>query len=396
MITIPTTKTLFDRIKADIEAQYGDAMPIYGKVFLFALVAVMAGVFKVFYLGLGNIQKNIFPDAADPESLGGTLERFGVIKLGRPPAPAKQGKYTVSVEGDAGAIIPAGTTFTSDDDSSNPSANFILDEEYELTGTGDEILIRALDGGLVSRLIVGDTLTANSPIGLVESQVTVTEETEIPVDEEDIEDYRDKVVQAFRIEPQGGAVVDYRLWAADEPTVKQVYPYVVSGAPGEINIFIEATTDASTDGYGTPNQDTLDAVAEYVEYAPDPENILSVGQRGRRPMGVFDVHVLPIQTKKVNVTINGFLPTPTSEVQALVELAIEEVINTIRPFIAAADPANSEFSGYLDASKISYAISSAVRGSVFTSIELELDDTPISNYTFDNGEIPYLDGVTFA
>lgn len=396
MITIPTTKTLYDRIKSDIEAQYGGTMPVYGKVFLLALVIVLAGVFKVFYLGLGNIQKNIFPDAADPESLGGTLERFGVIKLGRPPAPAKQGEYTVSVVGESGAIIKASTTFTSDDESSNPSKNFILDEEYILTGSGDEILLRALDGGIASRLVVGDTLTANSPIGLVESQVTIMEETTVPVDDEDIEDYRAKVVQAFRIEPQGGAVVDYRLWAADEPTVKQVYPYVVNGAPGEINIFVEATTNASTDGHGTPNQDTLDSVAQFVEYAPDPENILTVGQRGRRPMGVLDIHVLPIQTKKVNVTINGFLPTATSEVMDLVEQAISEIINGIRPFIAAADPANAEFSGYLDASKISYAISSAVRGSVFTSIELYLEDVLITSYTFDNGEIPYLDDVTFA
>ena len=80
----------------------------------------------------------------------------------------------------------------------------------------------------------------------MDSSATVNQETETPLNSEDIEDYRAKILQSFRIEAQGGASGDYRLWSADGQGVEAVYPF--TGTPGQINLFIEATEADSTDG----------------------------------------------------------------------------------------------------------------------------------------------------
>ena len=87
MITIPTLKELYDQVLSDLETQYSISIPLFGKNFLRALAMVQAAKLKIFYLAVANLQKNIFVDTADPEASGGTLERFGRVKLGRNPFP---------------------------------------------------------------------------------------------------------------------------------------------------------------------------------------------------------------------------------------------------------------------------------------------------------------------
>ena len=133
MITIPTLKELFDDIVADLESELTVTIPVFGPIFIRALAAVQAAKLKLYYLTIGQLQKNIFVDTADPESSGGTLERFGRIKLNRNPFPATAAQYDIDVTGTIGATIPAGRTFKSDDDALNPGKLYILDAEFELT-----------------------------------------------------------------------------------------------------------------------------------------------------------------------------------------------------------------------------------------------------------------------
>lgn len=82
-VQIPTTQELYTSIKSDLETELNINIPVFGKIFLRALAAVQAAKLKLYYLAIASVQKNIFPDTADPESIGGTLERFGIVKLGR-------------------------------------------------------------------------------------------------------------------------------------------------------------------------------------------------------------------------------------------------------------------------------------------------------------------------
>ncbi|MBX9450027.1 MAG: hypothetical protein KL787_10060, partial [Taibaiella sp.] len=118
MVNIPKLSELYNSILADLQAELGVTIPLWTKSFIKILAMVQATKMHLAYLALGDVQRNIFPDTADPEAMGGTLERFGRVKIGRMPLTATQGKYIVQVTGDPGATIPVSSTMVTDDDSS--------------------------------------------------------------------------------------------------------------------------------------------------------------------------------------------------------------------------------------------------------------------------------------
>ena len=391
MIKIPTLKELFDDVIADLESQLTVTIPILGPIFLRGLAAVQAAKLKLFYLTIGQLQKNIFVDTADPESTGGTLERFGRIKLNRNPFPATAAKYDIDVTGTIGATIPAGTTFKSDDDSLNPGKLYILDTAFELLTSPDTITVRALEAGIDSKLAISDTLTATAPIATVDQSATVSAENVIPLAAETIEAYRQAAIDSYRLEPQGGAAADYRLWSADAQGVRLVYPFAKSGAANEINLHVEANFVDSTDGKGTPTAAILTAVEAVVEFNPDDTKPLN--ERGRRPLGVFDIHFLAITIATVDIDIPGL--TATAAQKTAIETALAALIFDIRPFVAAADVLANK-NDILDTNKIISTILSVIPGASFGTVTLEVNGVYVNTYTFENGEIPSLDNVTFS
>lgn len=392
MITLPTLAELYAGILADLESSYGVSISLFGKVALRAIAAVQAGKFKLYYLVIGNLQKNIFVDTADSETIGGTLERFGRVKLGRNPFPAQAGVYVVTVTGTVGGVIAASTTFKSDDTSLHPGMLYVLDNDYTLMSNPDSITLRALTSGEEARLDVGNTLTTTSPIALVDSGVVVASVATEPLAAEDLEAYRLAIINSYRLEPQGGAATDYRLWAQDAQGVRFTYPYAWSGHANEINLYVEATIADSTDGKGTPSGALLLAVEAVVEFNPDVS--LPLLERGRRPLGVFAVHYLAITVKTIDVTITGYVGI-TSPIQALLLTAITDAINKIRPFVSAADVLVNK-NDILDVNKLIGFIITAHPGAVFASVAFTVDGVPLSSYNFVDGNIPWLNSVNYV
>ena len=387
MTTLPTIQELYESFVTDIETEFGVVIPDEGKSFLRALAAVEAAKLKLFYLALGNLQKNIWVDTADPVAVGGTLERFGYTKLQRYPNPATEGVYLCTATGTAGAVIPALTQFKSDDDSTSAGYLFILDTAYTMTGTSDNITLRALTAGRESVLEVGDTLTSVSPIVNVNSQVVVSVITTDPVNAETIEEYRAKAIQAYQLNPQGGAPADYRLWGLDAAGTRQIYPYASSGNANEIDVFVEALPADSIGGNGTPTPTILADVEADIEADPDTGV-------GRRPLGVFAVNVQSVVVKNVTITINsGGTFTPTQE--GLITQALTDAMYDIRPFIAGID-AVADRNDTLSTFGIGSVVVATVGGVVISSITMTVGGTPYTSYNFDNGEIPYLTTVTYV
>lgn len=391
MQNIPTTQELYLAILNDLETEFGHNIPDFGKNYLRAQAATQAARVKLIYYALGGLQKNIFADTADPESSGGTLERFGRIKLGRNPFPAQAGQYTVSVTGTAGAIIPASTTFKSNDDSLNPGKLYVLDVEYELTGSGDEITLRALEAGTNSRLEDADQLTATAPIPQVNKVVAVTDEPVAPLDAESIEDYRRKTLEAYQLEPNGGAASDYRIWAADVQGVERVYAYAKSGESGVVDVYVEATPGDSTDGKGTPPTSMLEELEEVFEM--DPDITKPINDRGRRPLGVFDLNVLPVTIREIDIEIEDFEGL-TPAIETAIYNALNDELSRIRPFVAGADVLENK-NDIFDINRIISIILAVRPGSVFGQVTMFVDGVEEPTHTFTQGDIPFLDTVTY-
>ena len=382
-----TYAQLYTDIKADLEAQMQTSIPIIGKAMLRVFAAVQAGKLWLFYLALAGVQKNIFVDTADPESMGGTLQRFGRVKLNRDPFPATAGVYTATVTGTTGGVIAARTTFKSNDDSSHPGKLFILDTQYTLPSTSGTISLRALESGLDASLIVGDRLTSTAPIALVNSGAVIASVTTEPRAAESIEEYRQAAILAYQLEAQGGAGGDYTLWAADAQGQKAIYPYAKSGYVGQIDLYVEATTDDSTDGHGTPSVQLMSDVEEVIERDPDVTKPLY--ERGRRPISAWQINYLPVTPLPIIVDITGYEDL-TAAKETAIENGIVDALALIRPFVASRDVL-ADRNDTISINKLIFIIQTAVPQSVFTSVTLYVDGVSVNSYQFEGGEIPYLE-----
>ncbi|MCH9621006.1 MAG: hypothetical protein S4CHLAM20_04200 [Chlamydiia bacterium] len=391
-VSIPKLKEIRDSIIQDLEGKLGITIPAIAKNFLNILAGVIAAKQWIFYLALAKLQKNIFVDTADPESTGGTLERFGRVKLNRNPYPASAGLYTIEVTGSIGAVINASTTWKTNDDSSNPGKLFILDDAFTFSSTTEQIQVRTLDVGSGTRIIVGDKMSLTSPVINVDTIGVTISEDQQPLEAETIEDYRAKTIEAYQLEPQGGASSDYRIWSADAQGVAKVYPYAKDGASAEVNLFVEATIIDSTDGKGTPSAALLDDVKDVVNFDPDITKPLN--ERGRRPLGAFMIYYLPITPKDINIEFVNFVNL-TPAIEASVLQAITDYLVTVRPFVAGADVLDNRNDLLTVNDLTAVAIDAIPNQARFDQLVLKVDGISLLKQTFVNGNIPYLDGIIY-
>lgn len=390
MTTIPTITEIRDMLISAFETQFGITVTRGQRVFLYALAVVLAGFFKLNYLQLGKVQQNLAPDKADKD----TLIRYGDLRLGRGPRPATAGEFTISLTVNTTGTIPARTQFQSDETATNPGILYVLDNDFAVSGTVPalyDIQVRALTPGMAGKLYPGDSLTATSPIAIASPNAFYDSEVVAPIDAETIEEYRQKVIQSYRLEPQGGAASDYRLWGLDAPGVKQIYPYAVSGFAGKVKVYVEATEDDSIDGAGTPSSTILGDVEDCIELNPD--TTLPLAERGRKPLATV-VEVAPVNVLPVEFIMENYVGR-TFDVDNTIRQALRDYLSGIRPFIASADdPATRN--DVVSRAGANKAVIDALPLSVYTDIKLEVDGSLVSTYQFDNGAIPTLFAVTFT
>jgi uncharacterized phage protein gp47/JayE len=395
MADIPSLLELQTQIENDLRAKLGITAPWYGKVMLKVLAIVQAARIKLIYLRIAKVQKNIFVDTAESESQGGTLERFGRVKLNRNLYPAEAGIYTANVTGVITGSIIKGQTFKSSLGSTSPGMMYEVVSTVTLTGNAGQIQIRALTPGESSVLQIGDPIESTAPIANVNSKAIIAAINTTPVNAEDLETYRRLILESFQLEPQGGAATDYRIWAADASGVRTVYPYTKNNATYTVQIFVEATKDNTAPGQpiGYAPNSMLTEVSEVIEL--DPDTTKPINERGRRPLQAIP-EVLSVIPTGVTITIIDLSDKSTSA-KAIIQAAIEDYLYTIRPYIAGADGQNKHDSVYL--SGIITAIFNAVGSTInFSSVEIRINDTVYSSYTFGNipatyGHYPYLQSL---
>lgn len=380
MITIPTLSQLYSSILADLNTELGISIPLFGKNFNRGLAAVQAAKLWLAYKTLGLVQKNIFPDSADEDM----LIRWGLIKINRGPFPATAGQYVVTVTGTTGGIIDALTVFKSNDDATSPGKLYILDTAYTMPASSGSITLRALEGGLDSKLVATDQLTATAPIALVNSLAIISSESIAPLDKESIDDYRRKVLLSFRLEANGGNAASYLIWSLAVQGIDKAYPYTKSGASGEINLYLEATIADSTDGKGTPGAGLLTDVETYIE----------VTTPVKRPLGINQIHYLPIVVREIDITITGFSGVTVAQ-QALIQTALEDAIALVRPFVASIDIL-ADKNDIINFFTVSSIILEAVPGAIYTGVSFDVDSVPETTFQFLDGDIPHLNSITYV
>lgn len=396
MITAPTLTEIYTAISADFKTRFAISSENDLKRVLIALASSNAGMLKLFYLALLDVQKNIWPDLADSEEMGGTLERFGRVKLGRDPYPATQGEYTLTITGVSGATIPIGTQYKSSSESTNPNKLFTTTESVTLSGTSGVISVLADNSGIDSELAENDILYTVNPITNIVSKAVVYSVDTIPVDAEDLEIYRELVLQSFRLEPNGGSASDYVYWALDVAGIRTVYPFTASGTSGVVSIYAEALVASSTDGHGTPSAALMEALWKSDKtgvFELDPDTTQSIYNRGRRQIGLSEINIIAVTPVPVIVTITN-LKTQTDAEKASISSKITDLLYYKRPYIAGVGDINSR-NDTLYLSDVMIAVSNAVAvGNTYDSIAVTCNGLALP-FQFLDGNIPYLSSVVY-
>lgn len=391
MREIPSVNDLKEALENDFKSKLNLSSTNL-KYVLDAFDSVLAMQFKLIYLYLSDIQNQIFPDTADVEANGGTLERLGRIYLNRNPRPATAGIFNLEVTGTNGAVLRSGLTFKSNENSLNPSQLYVLDNEVTMSGTTEIIEVRSLGGGTSFDLNLADELTITEPVLGVNNLVIVDEIIEQPRASEDIEVYRQNILDAIQSEPQGGSKTDYRLWSSDAQGVRKVYPYVRNDDAGFVDVYVEATISDSTDGYGTPDSTLLDNVLEVINF--DPDDTKPLNERGRRPIQA-NVETLAIEIVPVDVTINGLFEDGAS-VQAAIQQNIETFLYGVRPYVAGADLPRDK-NDILYSARLQSVVTDVLDSSnFFTTLVMEVNGVEVLSSEFNLGFIPYLRNLNFA
>jgi hypothetical protein len=105
------------------------------------------------------------------------------------------------------------------------------------------------------------------------------------------------------------------------------------------------------------------------------------------------LNVQSVSPLDIEITINGFSGVTTDQEQAI-ETAITNHLENVRPFVPSIDVA-SEQNDTFSINNIISLVLQAVPGAVFGSVDLVVDGNTVPSYQFENGEIPFLDSITY-
>jgi hypothetical protein len=402
---IPKYKEIYESIVSDIEAEFQISLPGFGVNYFRAFAAVQAAKIWLLYSLAAKVHKNIFVDTAEPEAAGGTLERFGRVKLNRNPNPAQQALYDIEVQGNANATIPQGTVWQSDDSATNPGINYVLDAAFALNSSGQAtVTVRALTAGLDGKQVPGNTMSLTSPLAAIQDTASIVSEAQPPVRAETIEQYRQKTMQAFRIEPNGGSAGDFRLWGLDVNGVVNIYPYTQVNPPSQTNLEIFVEADPSNAPQGGLEGEAPNSMLQLVRDAikKDPDTSKSDVERARLPIAAYNFEVKSVKALEIEVKINGYDDPGNNKSE--IEQALKRRAANTRPFIAGID-AVRERQDVLNVNNIIFEIQNINPRIRFNSVDLIVNGNlqTDGSYQFgvdqlsgQRGEIPVIRQVTYA
>ena len=364
-LSTPTINEIAANIVSDIDTQYGQTIPILAKAVFRVWAFIQAGVFIVLYkFGTENFKQR-FVQTANETFLAILGEQVGII---RTPAQIWKGTGTVPVTV-TGGVVQAGSQLVNN----ATGAVYVVNPSKAIVATPTETLtLQSAVGGDISNLSVNDTITFVNPQPGIDSTVTIATVTQEGTDEEPLEQYRQRVLDRYQKQPQGGALADYELWAEEAANVINAYPYA-STTPGEVEVFIEV--DNQTDGI--PTQSQLDVALSSINFDP------ITGEANRRPV-TADVTTVPITRTTFTAEVQSLSPD-TPDIRAAIDAAVADLYLDKEPFIQGLSFVRNDTITNAEVSTIVQTVAAA-NGATITAVIVSESGVPFDIRTLGRGE----------
>ena len=361
----PTINEIAANIISDIEAEYNQTIPLLQKAVFRIWAFISAAVFIILYKFGTDAFNQRFVQTANSTFLSLLGEQVGVTRT-----PAQQWVGTVDATvTQTGGVIQAGTQLVNNN--TGVVYSVTISEAIDSTPT-ETLQVSSLTGGDASNLIIGDTLDFVNPQPGLEQTVTVASVTTEGSDQEPIEQYRQRVLDRYQKQPQGGALADYELWAEETTNVINAYPYAAI-TPGEVEVFIEV--DNQTDGIPTSGQ--LASALENINFDS------TTGRATRRPV-TAEVETFAITRTTFTVEVNNLNPD-TPDIRTQIDTAVSDLFLTKEPFIQGLSVNRNDTISDAETTSVVQTVAAA-NGSVISDVIVKEGGIPFDIRTMGRGE----------
>lgn len=395
-LSTPTTKEISDNIIAQLEAILNQTIPLLPKAFNRVLSKAIAAVYITLYKYVGFMFLQVFVKTASIKdtTINGVvvspLTFWGrLIGVGDPTeATSAVLNIAVTVQNQTGTL-PANTQLLNSDN----GVTYLTKTTVALSASTIFVGIEAAadqsggDGsGAIGNLEVGDLVSFANPLPNIDRVATVDSQVTTGANGEDVEVYRQRVLDRFQKRPQGGAYADYEIWGEEVEGILNIYPYT-SDCPGQVDVFVEATVESSGDPDGIPTTAQLQSVLDSIELDQS-------GLATRRPANAL-ANTFPITRKGFDVKVLGLQVDNLAEVQQDITDALTEYFLSREPFIAGLSvlPRLDRITQTAVGGVVDDIVSAA--GGVFNSVTLTQNDVVVTLFILGQGVKAKLDQATF-
>ena len=308
--TRPTLQEIVDRIINDIKTRITGALTLLRRSILRILGIVYGGAVHLLY---GNIEYNkdqLFATTADEDYLP---LHGGELNVLRNAATKATGSALAT--GTDGKIISIYTELES-----ATGQVYLTDAAYTISGGQALMDLTAKEAGIDGNEEGGAALSFVSPIIGIDSTATI-ESSGIDggADEEELEDYRQRVLNRKRKPPHGGAIFDYEVWMKEVSGVTRAWAIDLYQGIGTIGCAFVRDDDEDL----IPSESEIDTVRDYIISHTDPVTGKTVGIPATAEAGLY---MITLSELSVNLTI--YLYPNTTAIQTLVTTAINNLIRT--------------------------------------------------------------------
>ena len=260
--TRPSIQTIYNRVKADIQSNVTDGVPIPRVSMLGIIASVFSGGVHLCYGFLEWMKNQIFVDVA---SAWGRERWSNILGISRKASQYSTGY--LSFTGTGSHVVPSGTLVVNNDGYEYETlADFTI-------GTDDEVAAQAVVAGEESNTDE-TTLTLSSPDPDIDSTVSVEEDPDTGATSflngsnlETVEAWVLRMLYRFQNPPACGNAADYVRWALGVPGVQYAWCRPAEDfVQGSVGVYIAVSENVSGHLRHAPASDALVASVEtYIE-----------------------------------------------------------------------------------------------------------------------------------
>lgn len=333
--TRPTLNEIVDRIKGDFKT--GLKLPaILKRSFLDVFAKAFGGASHTLHGHItSSVDDKFFPDTGDEETVIRWGTNFNVIRK-----DANFAQLTLRFAGTTGGTLTLPTKLVRSD-----GIIYALDAETVVpaAGTVDALVICETEGE-IGNMENGDTLNLQSAAPGVDSEAEVIATVIEGEDQEELENYRTRVLERMQDPPSGGTVTDYIAFAKTVPGITRVW--VLPNNLGQGTVGTTFVEDGNSPASIIPSAAKVQEVQETVDEL--------------KPVTADHTAFAPIEFE-MNPEIQ--LKPNTTDVQNAVIAELNDLLAREAEVRDAADPdqvgLGVQFDGKIKLSQINEAISIA-------------------------------------